>query len=72
MKDFIRGLFSRRLTELESQILRLILSEYSNSEIAFMLKMTEREVEAQRRSIYRKTQTRTLVGLVKYGIKNKL
>jgi two-component system, NarL family, nitrate/nitrite response regulator NarL len=60
------------LTDREKEVLKFILSEKSNKEIAALLFISERTVESHRKNLYRKTNTETLVGLVKYAIDNKL
>lgn len=61
-----------RLTDREIEILKLISQELSNSEIAERLFISERTVETHRKNIYRKTNTKTIVGLIKYAVERKL
>ncbi|MCU0325998.1 MAG: response regulator transcription factor [Spirosomaceae bacterium] len=61
-----------RLTDREIEILRLISQELSNGEIAEKLFISERTVETHRKNIYRKTNTKTIVGLIKYAVEQKL
>ncbi len=61
-----------RLTDRELEILKLIAAENSNSEIAKQLYISERTVETHRKNIYRKTNTKTIVGLIKYAVEQKL
>ncbi len=58
------------LTLREKEILRLITKEYSNEQIAEKLFISERTVESHRKNIFRKTGTKTIVGLIKYAIEN--
>ena len=60
------------LSKREHEVLTLLAKEYSNEEIANRLFISERTVESHRRNIFIKTQTKSVVGLVKYAIKNKL
>lgn len=60
------------LTTRETEILKLILDEKSNAVIAAELGISEKTVETHRKSIYLKTGTKTVVGLVKFAIGNKL
>ena len=60
------------LTEREIEILRLIEKEYSNKQIAETLFISERTVETHRKNIFRKTNTNSLIGLVKYGYEHRL
>lgn len=60
------------LTDRELEILRLITQEQSNKQIAARLFISERTVETHRKNIFRKTNTSSLVGLIKYAFENKL
>jgi two-component system nitrate/nitrite response regulator NarL len=60
------------LTERETDILRLIAKELSNKQIAEKLFISERTVETHRKNIFRKTNTTSLVGLIKFAFANKL
>lgn len=72
MLDGIQGLPEGLLTEREREILNLIAKEYSNKMIAEKLFISERTVETHRKNIFRKTNTNTLVGLIKYAFANNL
>jgi two-component system nitrate/nitrite response regulator NarL len=61
-----------QLSERELDVVRLIAKEYSNAQIAKALFISERTVETHRKNIFRKTGTKSLVGLVRYAISNKL
>ncbi|NCC74230.1 MAG: response regulator transcription factor [Sphingobacteriia bacterium] len=60
------------LSARELEILNLIAKEFSNEQIAEKLFISERTVETHRRNIFTKTKTKTIVGLIKYAIKNGL
>jgi len=60
------------LTEREIEIIRLIEKEYSNKEIAETLFISERTVETHRKNIFRKTNTNSVIGLVKYAYEHRL
>lgn len=60
------------LTERELEIIRLIEKELSNRQIAEKLFISERTVETHRKNIFRKTQTNSVIGLVKYAYEHKL
>lgn len=60
------------LSERERQVLNLIAKEFSNKQIAEQLFISERTVETHRKNIFRKTNTTSLVGLIKYAFANKL
>ena len=60
------------LSERERQVLNLIAKECSNKQIAEKLFISERTVETHRKNIFRKTNTTSLVGLIKYAFANNL
>lgn len=60
------------LSTREIEVLNLVAKEYSNEQIAEMLFISERTVEAHRRNIFIKTKTKTIVGLMKYAISKGL
>ena len=61
-----------KLTERELEILRLISAEYSNAEIANQLFISERTVETHRKNMLRKTNNKTIVGLLKYAMEHQI
>lgn len=65
-------IYRKKITNREEEIVRLMLKELSNKEISSKLFISERTVEAHRRNIYRKTNTNTIVGLLKWAIENKV
>ncbi len=60
------------LTSREKEILNLVAREYNNGEIAEKLFISERTVETHRRNIFTKTKTKSIVGLIKYAIREGL
>src|SRR5690606_33689350 len=60
------------LSARELEVLKLIAKEYSNEKIGEKLFISERTVEAHRRNIFIKTKTKSIVGLMKYAIKEGL
>lgn len=60
------------LSAREMEVLNLIAREFSNSQIAEKLFISERTVEAHRRNIFIKTKTKTIVGLMKHAIEKGL
>jgi two-component system nitrate/nitrite response regulator NarL len=60
------------LTDREIEIIRLIEKEYNNRLIAETLYISERTVETHRKNIFRKTNTNSVIGLVKYAYEHKL
>lgn len=61
-----------RLTERELEILKLISQELSNAEIANTLFISERTVETHRKNMLRKTNNKTIVGLLKYALEKHI
>ncbi len=59
------------LTDREREIIGLIAKEHSNADIGRKLNISERTVETHRKNIYRKTNTTTIVGLIKWAYENK-
>jgi len=60
------------LTAREIEIIRLIEKEYNNKKIADTLYISERTVETHRKNIFRKTNTNSVIGLVKYAYEHKI
>jgi DNA-binding NarL/FixJ family response regulator len=57
------------LTEREIEILRLIAAEFSSEQIAEKLFISKRTVDTHRINILAKTNSKTLVGLIKYAVR---
>lgn len=60
------------LTAREVEIIQLIEKELSNKQIAEHLFLSERTIETHRKNIFRKTNTSSVIGLVKYAYEHKL
>lgn len=60
------------LTGREIEIICLIEKEYNNKKIAEELFISERTVETHRKNIFRKTNTNSVIGLVKYAYEHRL
>ena len=60
------------LTAREIEIIQLIEKELSNKQIAERLFLSERTIETHRKNIFRKTNTSSVIGLVKYAYEHKL
>lgn len=60
------------LTLREIQIIKLIAEEMSNAEIGDKLFISERTVETHRKNIFRKTNIKSVAGLIKYAITQKI
>lgn len=59
-----------KLTNRESEILKLIAEEYSNPEIAEKLFISIRTVDTHRRNLLDKLQAKNTAGLVRYAMKH--
>lgn len=60
------------LTRREIEIVSLISFELNNAQIADKLFISERTVETHRKNIFRKTNTKSVAGLIKLAISQKL
>lgn len=58
-----------KLSEREKEILELVVKELSSQEIAKKLKISIRTVDTHRKHIGKKLQTKSLIGLTKYAIR---
>ena len=56
------------LTAREIEIVKLIGDEKSNAEIGEQLFISERTVETHRKNIFRKTNTKSVAGLIRYAL----
>lgn len=63
---------SDSLTNREIEIIGLINKEYSNRKIAETLFISERTVETHRKNIFRKTNTQSVVGLLRFARENMI
>ena len=57
------------VSEREIEILRLVYEEYSTKEIAEKLMLSERTVDDYRKKMMDKTNSRNVVGLMKFALK---
>lgn len=57
------------LTRREIEVLKLMCLERKTNEIALKLKITKHGVDYHRRNLYKKTKSKSLLGLFKYAIK---
>lgn len=60
------------LTKRELEVLKLIVAEYSNAEIANTLYISVRTVDTHKRNLLEKLKLKNTAGLVKYALKHKL
>ncbi len=61
-----------KLTNREREILKLLVNEHSNKQIADKLFISERTVETHRKNLLRKTNSSNIVGLLKYAHTHKI
>ncbi len=71
-KEFNPTFSSDVLSSREKEILELICQEKTNNEIADLLCISNRTVEAHRQNILKKTNAKNTAGVVIYAIKNGL
>jgi len=60
------------VTPREKEIIKLIAKEYSNKKISDTLFISERTVETHRKNIFRKTNTKSVIGLLKWAQEHKI
>lgn len=60
------------LTVRENEIVKLINDELSNLQIAEKLFISERTVETHRKNIFRKTETKSVIGLLKWAMEKRI
>lgn len=60
------------LTARETEILKLVCEEYTTAGIAEKLFISPRTVDTHRKNILEKTQSKTIVGLIKYAFENNI
>lgn len=60
------------LSEREKEILRLICQQFSSKEIADMIGIAEKTINNYRAQLLEKTNSRNMVGLVYYSLKNDI
>lgn len=63
---------TKELTKREIEIIQLICQEHSTPEIAEQLFISPLTVETHRKNILKKTKARTIVGLIKFAIENRI
>ena len=60
------------LSEREKEVLSLIAQELTNDEIADKLFISKRTVETHRKNMMTKTKVRSVVGLLKFGVRSEI
>jgi DNA-binding NarL/FixJ family response regulator len=63
---------ARNISKREVEVLKLIASGLTNTEIANALFNSKRTIESHRRNLIEKTGTRNTAELIRYAIKNGL
>lgn len=72
LKSFKRNQDEAKLTDREIEIIRMIEKDMTTRDIAETLFISERTVETHRKNILHKTNTQTVVGLLKYAYERKI
>ncbi len=72
MQSFKRNQEEIKLTDREIEIIRMIEKDMTTRDIAEILFISERTVETHRKNILHKTNTQTVVGLLKYAYERKI
>jgi DNA-binding NarL/FixJ family response regulator len=72
LKSFKRNQDEVKLTDREIEIIRMIEKDMTTRDIAETLFISERTVETHRKNILHKTNTQTVVGLLKYAYERKI
>ena len=65
-----KGNLRLRFSDREIKIIRLICEQYTTKEIASILGLSNRTIDAQRDTIQQKTNSKNMVGIALYAIKN--
>ncbi len=60
------------LSAREIEVIELIALDYTNAKIAETLFLSERTIETHRKNIFRKTDTKSMLGLLRYCIERKI
>lgn len=68
----IKPIEEKKLTKRELDVLQLILEEKTTSEIAVQLQISTNTVEDYRKKLLRKTNSKNVIGLVKYSFAKNL
>jgi DNA-binding NarL/FixJ family response regulator len=63
---------SRSLTAREREIIQFVAEGNSNKQVAALLKLSTKTVDAHRTNIMRKLNLHSIAGLVRYSIRNKI
>jgi DNA-binding NarL/FixJ family response regulator len=71
-KTKTRTVLEQPLTKRELEVLKLIIQEYSNEEIAEKLFISKRTVDAHKQNILGKTGAKNIVGLVMHSLERNL
>lgn len=60
------------LSKREIQVLKMICQEYETKVIAKKLSLSESGVEYHRKTLYKKIKAKSIIGLFKFALKNKI
>ena len=68
VRSALRGENKKKLTDRESEVLRMIAWGYSNKEIAYQMDISVKTVEAHKTNAMRKMDMRSRIDIVRYAI----
>jgi len=71
-KQFPAAAAKNEFTPREREVLQLICQEYSSKEIADRLCIGTSTVETHRRSMFQKTNSKNVIGLIRFAVQNNL
>ncbi|WP_343604282.1 response regulator transcription factor [Fluviicola sp.] len=66
------SLKSNALSHREIEVMKLLCEQYTNREIAEILKLSPRTIDTYRENLFVKTGAKNIVGIVRYAINNHL
>lgn len=67
-----RSVKSNPLSHREIEVMKLLCEQYTNREIAEILKLSPRTIDTYRENLFVKTGAKNIVGIVRYAINNHL
>ena len=69
LKDILHG---EDLNYLEKQVLILAFNEFTSKEIGLKLNKSKRTIESRRQSMFMKLGVNSMIGAIKFGLKNDI
>lgn len=62
----------KKLSKQETIVLKLLLNEYKNHEVAKMLNLDEKTIGTYKLRLLKKTNSKTIIGLYKWNLEHKV